>query len=141
MQLDIGFGDAIMPGPDVVRYPVILDKMLEPYLRVYPRYTVRAEKLEALTSLGMLNSRMKDCFDLWIWILVRHSGFDGTVLFTAIRTAFEDGVRPFPTVCLSAWAMSSPRMPRRKKQWQSFRRKNTFDKTLIATVVGDHYLF
>lgn len=70
VQLDIGFGDAVVPGPDEVLYPVILGDMAEPHLRVYPRYTVVAEKLEALTSLGMLNSRMKDYFDLWI--LARH---------------------------------------------------------------------
>lgn len=67
VQIDIGFGDAVVPGPDEVRYPVILAEMPEPQLRVYPRYTVVAEKLEALTSLGMLNSRMKDFFDLWVF--------------------------------------------------------------------------
>lgn len=59
---------------DEVRYPIILADMPEPQLRVYPRYTVVAEKLEALTSLGMLNSRMKDFFDLWV--LAQHADFD-----------------------------------------------------------------
>lgn len=66
VQADIGFGDAVVPGPDEVDYPVLLAEMPAPHLRVYPRYTVVAEKLEALTSLGMLNSRMKDYFDLWV---------------------------------------------------------------------------
>jgi hypothetical protein len=55
IQVDVGFGDAVVPGPEDVRYPIILPGMPEPQLRVYPRYTVVAEKLEALTSLGMLN--------------------------------------------------------------------------------------
>ncbi|WP_265084782.1 nucleotidyl transferase AbiEii/AbiGii toxin family protein [Pseudomonas asplenii] len=75
LQLDIGFGDAVTPGPDEVYYPVILSEFAAPKLRVYPRYTVVAEKLEALTSLGIANSRMKDYFDLWI--LACHSSFDG----------------------------------------------------------------
>jgi hypothetical protein len=33
-------------------------------LHAYPRETVVAEKLEALTKLGLLNSRMKDYYDL-----------------------------------------------------------------------------
>ena len=97
VQIDIGFGDAVVPGPDEVHYPVILGEMPAPYLRVYPRYTVVAEKLEALTSLGMLNSRMKDFFDLWI--LAKHADFDGSILsqaaaatFARRRTAVPSGV-------------------------------------------------
>lgn len=85
VQIDIGFGDAVTPGPDNVQYPVILDGMPQPQLRAYPRYTVVAEKLEAMVKLGMLNSRMKDYFDLWV--LAGHSDFDGAVL--AALTAGE----------------------------------------------------
>lgn len=84
VQIDIGFGDAVVPGPDEVDYPVILSDMPEPHLRVYPRYTVVAEKLEALTSLGMQNSRMKDFFDLWV--LAKHTDFDGRVLARAVTS-------------------------------------------------------
>ncbi len=86
VQIDIGFGDAVVPGPDEVHYPVILGEMPGPHLHVYPRYTVVAEKLEALTSLGMLNSRMKDYFDLWI--LAKHSDFDGQILSRAVAATF-----------------------------------------------------
>jgi len=34
-------------------------------LRAYPVYTVIAEKYEAIVSLGMANTRLKDYFDLW----------------------------------------------------------------------------
>lgn len=57
-----------------------------PTLRVYPRYTVVAEKLEAIAALGIANSRMKDFFDLWI--LSRHTEFDGDTLRRAIRATF-----------------------------------------------------
>ncbi len=75
IQVDIGFGDAVVPGPEDAHYPIILSGMPVPQIRVYPRYTVVAEKLEALTSLGMLNSRMKDFFDLWV--LAKQSEFEG----------------------------------------------------------------
>ena len=87
VQIDVGFGDAVVPGPEDARYPIILPGMPEPQLRVYPRYTVVAEKLEALTSLGMLNSRMKDFFDLWV--LAKHSDFDGSVLSQAVAATFD----------------------------------------------------
>lgn len=66
VQIDVGYGDAITPAPEAARYPVMFDDMPAPTLRVYPRYTVVAEKLEAIISLGMANSRMKDYFDLWV---------------------------------------------------------------------------
>jgi Nucleotidyl transferase AbiEii toxin, Type IV TA system len=62
MQLDIGFGDVITPGPTDIEYPSLLD-FPPSLLRAYPKETVVAEKLEALTALGLLNSRMKDFYD------------------------------------------------------------------------------
>jgi hypothetical protein len=63
MQIDIGFGDVVVPEPTQVEYPTLLD-FPAPALLAYPKETVVAEKLEALTKLGLLNSRMKDYYDL-----------------------------------------------------------------------------
>ena len=49
--------------PPDIEYPSLLDSPA-PVLRAYPKETVVAEKLEALTALGLLNSRMKDFYDL-----------------------------------------------------------------------------
>ncbi|MFT0212824.1 nucleotidyl transferase AbiEii/AbiGii toxin family protein [Pseudomonas sp. F1_0610] len=56
IQVDIDFGDAVTPRPEDVQYPVILSEFAAPKLRVYPRYTVVAEKLETLISLGIANN-------------------------------------------------------------------------------------
>ena len=64
LQLDVGFGDAVTPGPERARCPTILADMPAPELLAYPRATVIAEKLEAIVKLGIANSRMKDYFDL-----------------------------------------------------------------------------
>jgi hypothetical protein len=63
MQLDIGFGDVITPRPTEIEYPTLLN-FPAPVVRAYPRETVVAEKLEALTALGLLNSRIEDFYDL-----------------------------------------------------------------------------
>lgn len=65
MQIDIGFGDVVTPGPELVTYPTVLD-FPPPVLSGYSRETVIAEKLQALVHLRMLNTRMKDYFDLWL---------------------------------------------------------------------------
>ena len=43
LQVDIGFGDAVTPGPYEVTYPVLLDNLDPPQIRAYPRYSVVAE--------------------------------------------------------------------------------------------------
>ena len=53
VQWDIGFGDAVNPAPMEMDYPVLLDDLPAPHLRVYPRETVFAEKLEAIAALGI----------------------------------------------------------------------------------------
>ena len=85
MQIDIGFGDVVTPAAVEIEYPTLLE-FPAPVLRAYPKETVIAEKLEALTMLGMLNSRMKDYFDLWA--LSRLYSFEGPILVNAIKATF-----------------------------------------------------
>lgn len=47
LQVDIGFGDAVTPSPQAIRYPVLLDGLPAPQLRSYPKYTVVAGATEA----------------------------------------------------------------------------------------------
>lgn len=85
-QIDIGFGDAITPGPVEMDYPALLD-MPQAHIRAYPRETVVAEKFEAIVSIGLANSRMKDFYDLWL--MSETFEFDGALLQDAVRTTFE----------------------------------------------------
>jgi hypothetical protein len=77
MQLDIGLGDVVVPRALQVVYPTILD-MSPPRIQCYSREATIAEKFEAITKLGIVNSRMKDFYD--IWFLSRVYEFDGEVL-------------------------------------------------------------
>ena len=86
MQIDIGFGDVVYPGPEVAQLPVLLD-FPAPRLMGYSRESTVAEKLEAMVKLGMLNSRMKDFYD--IWLLSRQFDFDGAKLTEAVRLTFD----------------------------------------------------
>ena len=86
VQIDVGFGDAVEPAAEWIEYPTLLD-LPAPRIRAYTRYSVVSEKLEAIVTLGMLNSRMKDFFDLWV--LSREFEFDGATLAMAIRATFD----------------------------------------------------
>ncbi|HZW26613.1 MAG TPA: nucleotidyl transferase AbiEii/AbiGii toxin family protein [Gallionella sp.] len=135
VQIDIGFGDAVTPGPDEVSYPIILSGMPEPKIRAYPRYTVVAEKLEALTSLGMLNSRMKDFFDLWV--LAQHSGFEGPLLLRAVAATFERRRTPIPQGVPIGLSDEFVDDAQKVKQWQAFLRKNALEPMQLASLIAD----
>ena len=86
MQIDIGFGDVVYPEPKELDFPTILN-FPAPRLFCYSRESSISEKVEAMVKLGMLNSRMKDFYD--IWLLSRQFDFEGPKLVQAIRRTFE----------------------------------------------------
>lgn len=121
IQVDVGFGDAVTPAPEVVDYPSLLG-MEAPRLRAYPRETVVAEKLEAMVTLGLANSRMKDFYDLLV--LARTFPFGGALLVTAITATFSRRQTALgaelPVSLSSAFAEHDSK----QKQWAAFLRRS-----------------
>jgi predicted nucleotidyltransferase component of viral defense system len=95
IQADVGFGDAVTPSPEEASYPTLLADLPAPNLRVYPKYTVIAEKFHAIVELGMENSRMKDYFDLWI--LLGDPTIDRPLAAKAIQATFDRRQTQQPT--------------------------------------------
>lgn len=93
LQVDVGFGDAITPAAEDREYPVLVG-MAAPKLRMYPVETVMAEKLEAAVKLGMVNSRMKDFYDLLV--IFRRFRYDDGTLAQAIGETFARRGTPLP---------------------------------------------
>jgi predicted nucleotidyltransferase component of viral defense system len=79
LQVDIGAGDAVVPAPEVLHYPGILD-LPRARIRAYRPETSIAEKTEAMVRLALANSRMKDFFD--IHRLADTRTFDGSIRST-----------------------------------------------------------
>jgi predicted nucleotidyltransferase component of viral defense system len=86
LQIDIGFGDRVVPAPEEIDFPTLLD-FPAPHLKSYTRESMVAEKFEAMIKLGMLNTRMKDFFD--VWTVCQEFAFDGPTLSRAIKATFE----------------------------------------------------
>ena len=131
LQVDIGFADAITPGPVDLAYPSLLG-FATPRLRAYPRETVVAEKLEATVSLGMQNSRMKDFYDLWA--MARGFEFDGDVLANAIRNTFARRKTAMPTVAPVALPEKFVADGVKQKQWLSFLAKSGLEGPPLSEV-------
>lgn len=120
VQADIGFGDAVTPEVERIQYPTLLPQPA-PSLLAYPRESVVAEKFQALVNLGMVNSRMKDFYDLWI--LARRFDFEGPSLARAIQQTFErrDTALPGRTPSGLSHAFFSDKQ--KNLQWNAFIRK------------------
>jgi len=86
IQVDVGLGDAVTPEPVGICYPAILDFPV-PRLRAYHPASVVAEKLNAMVVLGLMNSRLKDFYD--IYMILKHMNIDDAILTDAIRATFE----------------------------------------------------
>jgi len=87
MQLDIGFGDTITAGPVEIEFPTLLDYPA-PKLKVYSIETAIAEKFEAIVSLQLQTSRMKDFYD--ILFFAEHYNFKKETFILAVTTTFNN---------------------------------------------------
>jgi len=119
IQIDIGFGDVVVPNPSTVSYPAILD-FPAPELKGYTMESTIAEKFQAMVKLGVLNSRMKDFYD--IWILSFTSDFKGNILAEAVAKTFKKRNTPI-TLDAALFNPSFGKDGDKNVQWRGFIRK------------------
>jgi predicted nucleotidyltransferase component of viral defense system len=124
LQVDVGFGDALVPRPRKVDFPSLLGF---PQARVsaYRRETVVAEKFQAMVALGIANSRMKDFYDLWTF--AKGFEFGGKLLCQALKATFNRRRTPLPTEAPLALTDEFCGDATKQTQWSAFVRKNSLD--------------
>jgi hypothetical protein len=133
LQVDVGFGDAVTPEPQTVVFPVLLDDLAAPTLRVYPVYTVIAEKYHAMVVLGLANSRMKDFFD--VAIIAQRTDLDGATLARAISATFARRGTALPAKLPVALTPDFGADTAKRRQWHAFLNKNRIDASRLADTV------
>ena len=134
VQVDIGFGDAVFPVSEFVRYPTLLD-LPAPQIYAYPKESVVAEKLQAMVALGRANSRMKDYADLLT--LSQDFPFEGSRLAPAIGATFERRKTGIPRTTPDGLSDAFGQDPEKARQWEAFRNRNDLDRQLsLGTVVA-----
>jgi hypothetical protein len=122
IQIDIGFGDTVTPGPVEMEYPTLLEPP-SPRLLAYPRETVVSEKLEAMVKLGIANSRMKDFHDLHS--LSVNFEFHGITLAEAVRATFKQRGTDLPVGGVPhAFRPEFYEDENKIKQWNAFCNRN-----------------
>lgn len=137
-QIDVGFGDVVTPAPVNARFPVLLSDLPSPKIRAYPLYTVIAEKLHAITLLGMTNSRVKDYYDLAIFI--EREDIETKILAAALVATFNRRGMQVPDSLPIGLTGEFANDPTRIALWKAFLNKNELDNAplnmVVAAIVG-----
>jgi predicted nucleotidyltransferase component of viral defense system len=121
IQIDIGFGDFLSPAPQDIDYPTLLE-MPAPRIRAYSMESVVAEKIEAMVSLGLLNSRMKDFYD--VWFLARTFTFEAEMLRAAIDGTFARRQTTWSNESISVLFAELTSSSAKQIQWRAFVTRN-----------------
>lgn len=108
-----------MPNAATVSYPALLD-FPAPELKGYTMESTIAEKFQAMVKLGVLNSRMKDFYD--IWMLSRTFNFNGEILAEAVEKTFENRNTPV-NLKAAIFDLSFGNDGNKIIQWRGFIRK------------------
>ena len=120
LQVDVGTGDAVVPPPETVDFPGLLD-LPRARLRVYRPETAIAEKTEAMVTLALANSRMKDFFDVRRLAMTR--SFDGDVLRAALAATFDRRQIARPSEVPFALTAEFGSDSQKQTQWAAFMRR------------------
>jgi hypothetical protein len=138
MQVDVGFGDIVVPSAIKTKYPTILN-LPAPELPGYSKESMIAEKFEAIVRLRELNSRMKDFFD--IWFLSRQFRFKGATVAKATKETFtnrDTEIDADPVALTESFAEK----PSKMALWRAFVRRNRLEsapeqfKDVVAAIAG-----
>jgi predicted nucleotidyltransferase component of viral defense system len=121
LQIDVGLGDKIVPAPVKLEYPTLL-RFPAPKLHAYSKESVVAEKFEAMVKLGVVNSRMKDYYDLWV--LAQRFEFESSTLAAAIQATFDTRHTTLPTSSPLALRAEFYELTTKQAQWLAFLRKS-----------------
>lgn len=127
VQIDVGYGDVVTPPAQLANFATFLAGLPAPRILVYSRETVIAEKLHAVISLHVLNTRMKDFYDLVV--LADEFEYDGPLLSRAIRATFDRRNTPIPVQVPDCLLPPFARDGERQGLWQSFLKRSGLQST------------
>jgi hypothetical protein len=133
VQIDIGFGDAVTPPAIYSAFPRMLD-MQSFSMLMYPPETVFAEKLDAIVSRGMLNSRMKDYYDLTVLINGKYVRAES--VRQAVVNTFTRRKTVLPVSCPIGLSEEFAQEATKIAQWKGFLKKSGLIAGELSEVIS-----
>ena len=134
-SMDIGFGDIVVPEPQELDYPLLLDDMPEVSINAYSLETVVAEKFQTMIDRALANSRMKDFYD--VYSILSSDKVDKGILSDAIVSVFNNrGTGYDDNHPLFNGEFKND--PIKQTQWNAFLRKMKYKGDLPLNEVVDY---
>lgn len=134
IQVDIGFGDVVLPAPVTLSYPTLLPDSGIPVVQAYSLETVVAEKFDAMIDLSVVNSRMKDFYD--VFQILTTQQLDNNLLEESIRATFRNRNTVY-SPGHSLFALDFAIDEARQRQWKAFLTRNHLEINLdFPKVIG-----
>lgn len=121
LQVDVGFGDAVIPLPVEFKLASAFGEGDISLLGYTPESSI-AEKFHAMVVLDMANSRMKDLHD--VHLLAGRMSFRGSTIGEAIATTFKRRRTPLPIMIPVVFTQSFYDSPAKIAQWEAWLRRS-----------------
>ena len=132
--IDLGFGDAITAPDYEIDYGSLLD-MPSATVRAYSPETVIAEKFQAVIALGIVNSRMKDFYDLYA--IPRAVEVSQDALSKAIQSTFMRRETDIPSERPMGFSNAFSQDPIRQTQWSAYSAETGVAGMTLEEICGD----
>ena len=139
VQIDIGFGDPLVPPAQWLYYPSLLEGLPVKLQACRPE-TLVGWKLHGLVEFGAKRWRAKDLYDLML--LTNYTVLDASSLLDAIDVAFSSRETPLEEVLAMLSSPASWNNSRNRSKWKKFRSSNPLpsipdDLSECVTVVSE----
>lgn len=129
LEIDISTGDKVTPKELKFKYPLLFeDRSI--IINSYNIETILSEKIETVLRRGKYNSRMKDYYDIYIFLTNLKNNIDLSILKEAIDNTFTkresfEYLHDYEEIIKSI--IDSERI---KSLWDSYCRKNNYAKNI-----------
>ncbi|MBB5219068.1 putative nucleotidyltransferase component of viral defense system [Treponema rectale] len=129
LSIDISTGDAITPEPINYGYKRLFNSENVIPLRSYPLETVLAEKIETIITRGILNTRPRDFYD--VYILTKTQGYNAETLRKAIfATAEHRGTKAIMEAETNSRLAVIENSSELQSQWAKYQKKFPYAKDI-----------
>ena len=138
-SMDIGFGDIVVPEPQELDYPLLLDDMPEVSINAYSLETVVAEKFQTMIDRALANSRMKDFYDVYSILSSESENLkvNEDILTEAIASVFSNRGTTY-TENHPLFNGEFKNDPIKQTQWNAFLKKMKYKGVLPLNEVVDY---
>lgn len=128
VTIELTTGDVITPREIEYGYNAIFSEQKIPIM-AYTIETILAEKFQTVMERGILSTRLKDYYD--IYILINNYRFDYSILKQAIQNTFKRRNFRFDIDNLEVILIELKSDENMKRMWHEYQLKNSYAKDIL----------